>query len=57
MRRAEVDGGQRGDVPTETARKLKASERENRDLRQANEILREASARFAVAEFDRRSRT
>jgi len=57
VRRAEVDGGQRGDVPTETARKLKASERENRDLRQANEILREASARFAVAEFDRRSRT
>jgi transposase len=33
---------------------MKALERENRDLRQANEILRKASAHFAMVEFDRR---
>ena len=43
-------------VPTETAEKLKALERENRELRQANEILRKASAYFAMAELDRRSK-
>jgi transposase-like protein len=36
------------------AEKLKALERENRELRQANEILRKASAYFAQAELDRR---
>ena len=36
--------------------KLKALERENRELRQANEILRKASAYFAMAELDRRSK-
>jgi transposase-like protein len=36
------------------AAKLKALERENRELRQANEILRKASAYFAQAELDRR---
>jgi len=41
-------------VPTDTAMKLKALERENRELRQANEILRKASAYFAQAELDRR---
>ena len=35
---------------------LKALERENRELRQANEILRKASAYFAMAELDRRSK-
>ena len=44
-------------VPTDMAAKLKALERENRELRQANEILRKASAYFAMAELDRRSRT
>ena len=39
--------------PTEMAEKLKALERENRELRQANEILRKASAYFAQAELDR----
>jgi transposase len=39
-----------------TAR-MNALERENRELRQANEILRKASAYFAVAELDRRSKT
>jgi transposase-like protein len=43
-------------VPTEVAEKLKALERENRELKQANEILRKASAYFALAELDRRSK-
>jgi transposase-like protein len=37
--------------------KMKSLERENRELRQANEILRKASAYFAQAELDRRSKT
>jgi transposase InsO family protein len=37
--------------------RIKALERENRELRQADEIFREASAYFAMAELDRRSRT
>ena len=53
LKTAEVDSGKRGGVPTETADKLKAMERENRELRQANEILRKASAYFAQAELDR----
>jgi transposase len=44
-------------VPTDVAEKLKGLERENRELRQANEILRKASAYFAMAELDRRSKT
>ena len=52
------EGGDRqwrgGGVPTEIAERLKALERENRELRQANEILRKASAYFAQAELDRR---
>jgi len=44
----------RGGVPSEIAERLKALERENRELRQANEILRKASAYFAQAELDRR---
>ena len=43
-------------VCSELAEKMKALERENRELRQANEILRKASAYFAMAELDRRSR-
>ena len=54
VKKAEIDAGGRGGVPTETAAKLKALERENRELRQANEILRKASAYFAQAELDRR---
>ena len=53
VKKAEVDAGKRAGVPTETAEKLKALERENRELRQANEILRKASAYFAQAELDR----
>jgi len=53
VKKAEVDKGVRAGVPTELADKLKALERENRELRQANEILRKASAYFAQAELDR----
>ena len=56
VKKAEVDSGKRAGVPTEMAEKLKALERENRELRQANEILRKASAYFATAELDRRSK-
>ena len=56
VKKAEVDSGVRGGVPTEIAERLKALERENRELRQANEILRKASAYFAQAELDRRFR-
>ena len=53
VKKAEVDAGTRAGVSTELAEKLKALERENRELRQANEILRKASAYFAQAELDR----
>ena len=53
VKKVEVDSGQRGGVTTEQAEKMKALERENRELRQANEILRKASAYFAQAELDR----
>ena len=54
IKKAEIDSGQRTGVPTEVGERLKALERENRELRQANEILRKASAYFAQAELDRR---
>jgi transposase len=54
VKKAEVDSGARAGLPTEVAERLKALERENRELRQANEILRKASAYFAQAELDRR---
>ena len=57
VKKAEVDRGDRAGVTTEVAEKMKALERENRELRQANEILRKASAYFAQAELDRRFRT
>ena len=56
VKKAEVDSGRRAGVSTDMADKLKALERENRELRQANEILRKASAYFAMAELDRRSK-
>ena len=56
VKRTEVNRGVRAGVPTDVAEKMKALERENRELRQANEILRKASAYFAMAELDRRSR-
>jgi len=54
IKKAEVDSGKRSGVPSDVADRLKALERENRELRQANEILRKASAYFAQAELDRR---
>jgi transposase len=53
VKKVEVDTGQRGGITTEMAEKMKALERENRELMQANEILRKASAYFARAELDR----
>src|SRR3974390_1270085 len=51
VKKAERDSG---GVTAEMAARLKALERENRELRQANEILRKARAYFAQAELDRR---
>jgi transposase len=56
VRQAERDTGQRPGVTTEERERIKALEREVRELRQANEILRKASAYFAMAELDRRSK-
>jgi transposase-like protein len=53
VKKAEVDSGKRAGVPSDVAERVKALERENRELRQANEILRKASAYFAQAELDR----
>ena len=53
MKKAEIDSGRRAGIPSEMAERMKALERENRELRQANEILRKASAYFAQAELDR----
>ena len=54
VRQAQRDHGQRPGTTTDDRERLKALERENRELRQANEILRKASAYFAQAELDRR---
>ena len=54
MRQHECDAGLRDGMTSEVRERLKALERENRELRQANEILRKASAYFAQAELDRR---
>ena len=54
LKKAERDSGRAPGVTTEVAARLKALERENRELRQANDILRKASAYFALAELDRR---
>ena len=48
-KRAEVDSGKRAGVPSDMAEKLKALERENRELRRANESLRKGLAYFACA--------
>jgi transposase len=55
VRRAERDAGRQGPNDGERER-IRALEREVRELRQANEILRKASAYFAQAELDRRSK-
>ena len=53
VKKVEGDSGRRGGIPTEMAEQMKALERESRELKQANEILRNASAYFAQAEPDR----
>jgi len=53
VKKVEIDTGQRGGITTDQAEKMKALEREVRELKQANEILRKASAYFAQAELDR----
>jgi transposase-like protein len=54
VKRVEVDTGVREGVTTAEALRVKELERENRELRRANEILKLASAFFAQAELDRR---
>ncbi len=54
VRQAERDIGRRPGLTTDEKQRLKELERENRELRRANEILRLASAYFAQAELDRR---
>ena len=54
VRRHERDAGLRDGMTSEVRDRLKTLERENRELRQANEILRKASAYFAMAALDRR---
>jgi len=53
VRQAERDTGARPGPTSDERDRIKALERENRELRQANEILRKASAYFAQAELDR----
>ena len=54
VRQAEKDLGIRDGVTSDECERLKQLERENRELKRANEILRKASAYFAQAELDRR---
>lgn len=56
VQRVEVDSGARPGVTSEDRHRLKELERENLELRRANEILRKAAAFFAAAELDRRPR-
>ena len=54
VQRQEVDAGVRDGVTTADAKRVRELERENKELRRANEILKLASAFFAQAELDRR---
>jgi transposase len=56
VRRAERDGGQRPGLTTDERARLKQLERENFELKRANEILKTASAYFAQAVLDRRAK-
>jgi len=56
VRQAERDQGQRPGLTTEERQRLKQLERENVELRRANEILKKAAAYFAQAELDRRAK-
>ena len=54
VKKYEIDTGMRGGVTSDERNRIKALERENKELRRANEILKLASAFFAQAELDRR---
>ena len=54
VRKYEIDSGMRDGVTSDERERVKALERENKELRRANEILKLASAFFAQAELDRR---
>ena len=54
VRRAEIDQGKRVGITSLERERLRVLERENRELKRANEILRKAAAFFAQAELDRR---
>jgi transposase-like protein len=54
VKRTEVDAGERPGTTTAEAQRMKELERENKELRRANDILRTASAFFAQAELDRK---
>jgi transposase len=54
VKRTEIDSGAREGISTSELQRLKELERENKELRKANEILKLASAFFAQAELDRR---
>jgi transposase-like protein len=56
VRQDERDTGRRGGLTTDERQRLKELEREVRELKRANEILRKASAYFAQAELDRRAK-
>ena len=56
VRQSERDQGRKPGLTTDERERLKALERENKELRRANEILRKASAFFAQAELDRREK-
>lgn len=56
VRRAERDSGMRAGLTSSERDRLKALERENRELQRSNEILRKAAAFFAQAELDRRGK-
>ncbi len=56
VRQSETDQGLRGGLTSDERKRLKELEREVRELRRANEILRKASAYFAQAELDRRAK-
>ena len=56
VREAERDAGKRPGLTTDERQRLKNLERENFELKRANEILRKASAYFAQAELDRRAK-
>jgi transposase len=56
VRQAERDAGQRPGLTTDERQRLKQLERENFELKRANEILKKAAAFFAQAELDRRAK-